>query len=472
MPPEILDLVMQRLCVQDIIHLAQTCSRIRASIRGSKYPLAHAVNTSQVMSVHLKTIDMMSPMELYDAAAKATALSARMTPDTADHTLMPRRRLTFDIKGSPDHFWNRMLLLDNFIFFVLSNLHNDTLWILDLSSGLMRSRDYDSISGLDYQAVAQSNSVLVFLAIYSENSEMTGHSLIVDEFTLDTGRLGYCKTHFVMRCEGMEEIPSVSLEVKGDRVAFIWFGGILVVDWKEKRALELELEFAQYTDYTVIVHACFHPSHNSVIAGYRCGDLYETASIGLPELPPLTEENKIWVNTELNHGVLELQDLDLFRERQSWGKDARLPSTIFRQNGGCDTYDAVIFPPKQPEAEYISAEHLRYSTQTWKGFKIPISSVVQPPIACHGTDEERIAPNGAPFLFIDQSEKCVYTLRLADDYHRETTWVRLSTISSNLYKEGDDPLDGKALHNCIAGYDTLQGRLVLFVDQRLEVLEY
>lgn len=192
----------------------------------------------------------------------------------------------------------------------------------------------------------------------------------------------------------------------------------------------------------------------------------------LPDLPPLIEEDTIWVKTGLNYGVLELQDLDLFRERRSWGRDARLPSTMFRQIGGCDTYDAVIFPPKQLGSEYLSVEHLRYSTQTWKGVTIPISSVVKPPIACHGTDEERIAPTGAPFLFIDQNEKFVYTLRLADDYHQETTWVRLSTRSSNSDKEGNDPLDGKTLHNCVAGYDTLQGRLILFVDQRLEVLEY
>lgn len=196
------------------------------------------------MSVHLKTIDMMSPMELYDAAAKATALSARMTPDTAEHALMPRRRLTFDIRGS---YWNRILLLDNFIFFVVSDSENDILRILDISTGSGSARDYDGISAIDYLVVPQSNSVLVFLAI---DSEMTGHSLVVDEFTLDTGGFGYHKTHSVMRCESLDEVPSVSVEVRGDCVVLTWYDGILVIDWKEKRALQLDLD-ARQSEYTV-----------------------------------------------------------------------------------------------------------------------------------------------------------------------------------------------------------------------------
>lgn len=180
----------------------------------------------------------------------------------------------------------------------------------------------------------------------------------------------------------------------------------------------------------------------------------------LPSLPPNPRNDGFTLNAS-NYEELKLKQPDDFLEGISWNHNPR--SMEFRRIEGALALDIAVFPPIRDGTYHLEAAHTRYSILT-KGNKVPVSSLVRPTADCMMSNMQSISPHGAPCVLIEQDGEHVYVLRLADGYHGDTTWVKLK-----IPKELDGWNDRSDI---AAGFDTLQGRLVLVVDSSIYVLEY
>lgn len=200
-------------------------------------------------------VNDLGPEELFDAAAKATARSRRMTPQTPEHILNPRNRLILELEEGAilDHFWIRTFVLDDFILLVVPRQDEEVLTLFEISTGSHTSKEYElqSITALDYQAIQQSKSIMVALALYSDTD---GSTVQIDEYTVEKEMFGFLKTHFVMSVADIDEVPSVSVVMKDDRVLVTWRDGIVVCDWRHHTALKLCMDPSLYHKVVRIHH--------------------------------------------------------------------------------------------------------------------------------------------------------------------------------------------------------------------------
>lgn len=143
----------------------------------------------------------------------------------------------------------------------------------------------------------------------------------------------------------------------------------------------------------------------------------------------------------------------------------------FRQLGGLDVVDAVVYPHEPVPMPLFEVEHLRCDPRTWIGKSVPVSTIVWLSENCRSTDIETISPHGAHCLFTDEPGRHVFFLRLADEYHQETTWVKLGVPEGPLI-EPKELSSQPPLYASLAGYDVLAGRLLLFVNNHIHILQY
>ncbi|KZT33979.1 hypothetical protein SISSUDRAFT_1132207 [Sistotremastrum suecicum HHB10207 ss-3] len=457
--PELCLLLMSSLSVQDIVYLAQTCSRMRELIRTHKSAFLSSTNPQIIPFPLGELTDDVGPADVFRAAAQAAALSRRLNPLSSGQSANVKKHSIFPLPAplsvipSPGP-----LLLDDYIMFrSLGAL--DFIALFKFSNGLSSRHEYGIIYQETYQPIPSRKTVVVALC---QRGKETGSSYVlqVDEYSICDETFGKVETHFVMRFNPTTSRLVLSMRVEGNGVLATGRHGIVHCNWVEKSALWLK---PMPTSEFELLDACFDSSSNSIYILCQCDCEFVLASVKMPAtLPALQFEGAAWAMTSENLRDLHWNDLEIHlkKSRQPFGMVLR-PRVWLCQTVRSNHLESLVSQDSDDRpAKTIT--HLRFNLREGAGESVEISHTLKP-------DARESVPwridNRLPAL-VDPPENHIYVLKLADSHNLVTDWVRLQLPENNVRMGWDRPL-------CkFVGCDHLRGRLLLYSDHNLHVIEY
>ncbi|KZS92851.1 hypothetical protein SISNIDRAFT_486349 [Sistotremastrum niveocremeum HHB9708] len=273
---------MSSLSVQDIVSLAQACSKMRELIRTHKSTFLSSTN-SQIIPFPLGELTAdVGPEELFRAAARAAALSRRLNPLSSDHSANVKKHSIFPLPASLSVIpASGPLLLDDYIVFRSMGLR-DFLCLFKFSNGLSSRHDYELIYEETYQPIPSRKTVVVALCLLGKETG-SGYVLQVDEYSISDENFGKVDTHFIMRFYPTTSRLMLSMRVEGNGLLATGRYGILYCNWVEKSALWLKpLPTTEFE----LLDACFHSGSNSIYILCQTACEFVFASFKMPVALP------------------------------------------------------------------------------------------------------------------------------------------------------------------------------------------
>ncbi|KZS92843.1 hypothetical protein SISNIDRAFT_455466 [Sistotremastrum niveocremeum HHB9708] len=417
--PELCLLFMSSLSVQEIVHLAQTCSKMRELIRTHKSAFLSSTNPEIIpLPFGEITDDDVGPGESFRAAAQAVALSRRLSPVSSEDRVNVKKHSMFPLpplsQMSPGP---GKLLLDDYVVLHFSG-PKDIIVLLKLSNGLSSRHQYGSIHKSSYQVVLSARKVIAALCHHSD--EM-GYVIQVEEYSICDANFGEVKTRFITRFDPLACVRVMSMKVDGDRILLTGRHGILYCNWVEKSALWLTSRAS--ADFERL-DACFHPGFKSISTICRRACEFVLASIKLPiALPALKDEGTAWNTSSENLRDFQWNDLEVHLKEFRQPFRMVLHPTVWVRRTPQSNHVESLIPQRNGTREAMTISHLRFNLEEGRGKNVEISDTIRPLQVTGGSMSQQI-DNRLPVI-IDTWENCIYILKLGDSHNLMTAWVRL-----------------------------------------------
>ncbi|KZT35156.1 hypothetical protein SISSUDRAFT_1064705 [Sistotremastrum suecicum HHB10207 ss-3] len=506
--------IAKHLCVQDIFALSQTCTSFRRIILENKTAFINTLNFRIIpLPFGKSSAETLTGEELFARAIQAIALSRRLAGRDLNHAPAPRNRREVQYREAfvePDGpFHNR----DRLVSLCYTERHaifisRDAVHFVDLLTGARAEKSYPTIVSSSCEISDSGNEIFIALQCSSHNMDNfhVTQTIDVNKYSLTEDAFGSSQTQITFT-GSIFHIQFVKLQ--GDLVAFFFHNDIVVSDWRKRTALVFSLPPS--SDHIQIFSLHFHPHKATVIVDCVTGNIVRGStghwllSVDVPDdMPPLVPADNSGTKFKLDIvPKVQLEESEFsrynfrreeisvssrgqtneeesgFREEVPFDFDfdaddmenERGHLISVRPSGRDSILDIIQYPPSERLTEVDHRlEHLAISLSDFKTSSVPITKPL--PLARirdHFTGPPTVVPNGPLHVAKNPAKQEVDVLRLGDEYHPETRFIRLKLPRFEDWAL--EHLDGR-YSEALVGFDLQRGWLFFNDNDRVQIFEY
>ncbi|KZS92834.1 hypothetical protein SISNIDRAFT_455458 [Sistotremastrum niveocremeum HHB9708] len=238
LPPELILKCIIRLSIQDVVHVAQSCSSLRALILSNKSAI---YNTSNPETLRLPigcTRDSISSGSLYAVAARAITISSHLSESSG---LLEPRHISLYESTDPGFGENEQEIFMQDDIFAFRRI--ETIFIVRLADSKLSeiarlSLEPDAIYCVAYKISDAGNSLLVASSACRTSDESVGSVLSVREVFLIGRDVGKVVEHFeIIVPDGIWS----QLRIRDPYLVLMSHWRLIMVNWRDGTGCALQL---------------------------------------------------------------------------------------------------------------------------------------------------------------------------------------------------------------------------------------
>ncbi|KZS87888.1 hypothetical protein SISNIDRAFT_534836 [Sistotremastrum niveocremeum HHB9708] len=506
---DIMLLISEYLCVQDIVALSQTCKRLRDSISRTKSALINTLNFHIIILPSHDSLATLTSKDLFTRAVNATALSRRLSGSIRGPIAAPLNKREILSKKSrtsrPDQGRLQSIRYnDRHVIFVCDH----ALYFVDLSTGSSVERPYNSFILTSFHDCDSSDEVLIALSIGSPTTLPHGRAKItLERCSLRPDTFGAFQNHITL---ALGHNSHGDVKFQGDLIAFIYKPNVILCNWKKYTAIVLPIpNYSQIftvltTDQFTALQLDFHPHNTTVIlhcttwsiGGHRPRPwlLSFEAPTEMPSLVPADDSGKLFL-------LDDAEKVQLGDPISCASGMTRYETRATNEREKFEVHVKMLFDPAPDNREYLMTvrphvrdstmdvvrylhllssaetdrrfEHLRISLTDWSTCFVPVIPGFHPRRSYPNYSPKSFSSvlNESPYVSINSREREFYALRLADEYHPDSGFIRLKL--PDFHKCGLPHLNSPTvIEITLIGFDMLRGWLFFSDGDCVHIFEY
>ncbi|KZT35161.1 hypothetical protein SISSUDRAFT_1131317 [Sistotremastrum suecicum HHB10207 ss-3] len=499
---DILLLIAEYLCVQDMVSLSQTCTRLRNSVSNNKSALINTLNFYIIALPSHDSLATLSSDDLFARAIRATALSRRLSSSIHGPMAAPfnKREIHFRSPQSSHQDQGPIQSIrynERHVIVVCGR----ALYLVDLSTSAAVERPYDSFIQTSFHDCESSEEILIALrrSIDSPNTlPDRAAEITIERCSLKTDTFGTFQNQITL---ALELTSYGDVQFQGDLIAFIYKAEIVLCNWKKYTALVFPIPNSHRLN---MLQLNLHPHKATVIVDYTTSSigghkpgpwlLSVEAPTNMPSMTPADDSGKLFV---LDHVARVHLGDPIFSASGITRYEAHAPNNretikvhlkmLFDPANDDREYSLTVRPHERdsmmdivrhPDVPFLAEtdnrfEHLRISLADWSTYSVPVISRVWPrrDYLPNSPKSFSLVLNESPYVSTDYPVRELYALRLATEYHLDSGFVRLKL--PDFCKWGLPHMDDTGvLKNTLIGFDMLRGWLFFWDNDHVHIFEY
>ncbi|KZS92829.1 hypothetical protein SISNIDRAFT_486327 [Sistotremastrum niveocremeum HHB9708] len=468
---DVLLLVLEWLCIQDVVALAQTCQRLRRLISKSRQAIVNCLNPDIISLPLGESLNSVDLETLFDRAARASSLSRRLlNPSDSDSMIWFKDSHVVEVREDTGRVRPPIWMLYQFVvdhYIIFYDYPTRTVYLVDFLNDLVETDDeHPKVIDMAYHVPQGSRSVCVAMVEKSADKTI---DLYVNEYSLGEDDFGSITSQFELLFElesNIDDNSSVKrVGIQENLVVLALDHYIILCDWKANTAARFPIGL---DDSYLVTYLQFHPTKPVLIIECRDGSRDpHWLTLDLPStMPPMAQEaDRITIDN-----IATLEALDDGTESSDLNEGLpvlRYPREGFSRWPGAETtcqlrlmkggyvLDVTEEPFSRP---LVKINHWTLSLDDWERSSIPVRGA--PTLPRWESRIRRKLPVSSFGSQIVTADKYSYrVLRFGDDYHAETCWLNIATSPPAL-------IDGMAC------FDLIGGRLIMQYTNSLKIVYF